>query len=373
MRLPTFNGYFFSEGLIFDLITVDFWGEINLFSSKTIASPTSSVGTIRARLQIQIALVLKNKDFQPEAVRFIGQFDFEKWGITKLDQENYLRLFRIWDHPTHPEGFAIFLEKHLSSEEKQEFSFLKEVSKFAVKIEGASSIQKPSYVNPNQRYFEELMKAKDKNIEVIFRSVLNVHNHFDLLKKVNYQTRIDEYAESHDVEKVAALYHFDEQKQNNLLDLQKNVKYRKLLNTTAFTDQDRIARGKISKTLAEIVYGNDGKATLAKMIQYYDRYFMDYFNPRDYVVPGIRRPLSEIVADLGIDDCASAEHLKATADDMWVRSDEDYRKLWSNYLYAKYNVSRDDEALEGYVLSIMIFWFKKRLIELEALQFSDNV
>jgi hypothetical protein len=321
MRLRLFNEYSFSERLIFDLITVDFWGEINLFSSKNIASPAavlvlekpiSSVGKLRADLQIHISLVLKNKYFQPEAVRYIGQFNFEKWGITKLDQENYLRLFRIWDHPTHPEGFAVFLEKHLPSQEKQQFSFLKEVLKFSAKVEGTSSIPKPSYANPNQRYFEALMETDD-DIEFVFRSVLNVHNHFDLLKKVNYQTRIDEYAESYDFEKVSALYHFDEQKQNNLMDLQNNVKYRKLLSTAGFVDQDRIARGKISKTLAEIVYGNDGKTTLAKMIQYYDRYFMDYFNPRDYVVPGIRRPLSEIVADLGIDESERAEHLKTTA------------------------------------------------------------
>jgi len=378
-RLAIFNGYSFSDGSIFDLITVDFWGEINLFSSKNIASsaavlvlekPGSSVGAIRARLQIQISLVLKNKYFQPEAIKFIGQFDFEKHGITELNEENYQRLFHIWDHPTHPEGFAVFLEKHLPTSEKHSFSFLKEVAKFSAKVDKSSGLQKLNYSNPNQSYFEELMKTKE--IKFVFKSVLNVHNHFELLKKMDYETRIEEYAESHDFEKVAALYHFDEQKQNNLMDLLNNVKYRKLLNTAAFTDQDRIARGKISKTLASIVYGNDGTAKLAKMIQNYDRYFMDYFNPRDYVVPGIRRPLSEIVADLEVDDSKQAKHLKTAAENLWLRSIEEYRKLWINYLYAKYNVSRDNEILEGYVLSIMLFWFRKKQEESQAQQISDN-
>jgi hypothetical protein len=371
MCLPTFNGYFFSEGLIFDLITVDFWGEINLFSSKTIASPTSSVGTIRARLQTQIALVLKNKDFQPEAVRFIAQFDFEKHGITELNKESYQHLFHIWDHPTHPEGFAVFLEKYLPTQEKHTFSFLKEVAKFSVKVESPSNVQKINYRNPNQTYFEDLMKSKD--IKFIFASVLNVHNHFDALKKMHYQILIEEYASSYDLSEVMALYHVDEEKQNHFMNLQNSDKYRKLLGTAPFIDKDRVLRGKISKTLASVVYGDKDTMKLAKMIQNYDRYFMDYFNPRDFVVPGIKRPISEIVADLEIDESKSAAHLKTVAENLWLRSDEDYRKIWVNYLYSKYNVSRDNEVLEGFVLSIMIFWFRKKQEEFKALQISDNV
>ncbi len=276
MRLCVFSEYSFSEGLNFDLIAVDFWGEINLFILKVIsvldraASLPNISSDIKSKLQALVPSIFRTSPFRTDVMRYIFQFDFEKYHAIEDTAENYEKLFRIWDHPNLPDSFLKFyLKNHGTKAPEINFAFLDYLPIFCARVSDVGKVdQPPRYRNPHQRYFNDLNKSKD--LKFIFKSVLNIHNHFPAYKKLRFETLIEEIAEKYKFDQMVNAYSHASEQQWFFLQIDDDLQRKEILEHFIQKDPGLRLRLGICLKLAGIVYGSENKKSMTRMAKAYD-------------------------------------------------------------------------------------------------------
>ncbi len=365
MRLPTFNGYFFSEGLIFDLITVDFWGEINLFHYKIVAFTSVSSDDIKAHLIDAFSLALKFKEYKTDVLMFINQFnfkslDFEFKGLK--DWNSYARLFRLWDHAHSENGFPIFYKRINGKKLKNNSFYFSDYSHSfkpaneRVHESTVAAVQK--YRNPHQDYFSKIIESTDPAF--LFASVLNLHNHFDAKKKLKFQEQLQGMSENYKYDQLQRTYEDANEQQWYFMQIEDKKDREEMVTQFITKNPGFKVRFPLCFKMAAVPYTEEGNKRLSRMAKAYDLQFMVLLKNRNFIVPGVNKKISNIIDDLDNDESDLAMLLKEESRELWLSAKDDYRQTWINYLTTRYRLPRDkNEDLEVYLVPILIYWAKK--------------